>query len=226
MSDTAELGSTTSTDVKDTAKTQAQSLAATSKDEATNVVETAKEQVQAVTSDLRDQTRQLTDEARSQLNDHAFAQRDNAVGSLRSIGDELTGMAEKADVPGLGAQLTREVGGWAHKSADFLQEREPGQLVDELRGLARRRPGYFLLGAAFAGLVVGRVTRGAKTAHSASPEPGSAHQGIASSTPVEPAVGYAAVPVGEPAGAPDVWGPESPAYPSPALVDGQPGGIR
>ena len=112
MTDTDQYGSSPSTDVKDTAKEQAQSVAATTKDEAANVVDTAKEQAQAVASDLREQTRQLTDEARSQLTDHAFAQRDNAVESLRSIGDELTGMAEQAESPGIGAQLTREVGGY------------------------------------------------------------------------------------------------------------------
>jgi len=220
VTETREVESSSSTDVKDTAKEQVQSVAATSKDEAANVVETAKEQVQAVTSDLRDQTRQLTDEARSQLTDHAFAQRDNAVQSLRSLGDELTGMAEKADSPGMGAQLTREVGGYAHKSADFLQEREPGQLVEELRGLARRRPGAFLLGAAFAGLLVGRVTRGAKSAHSSD---GSTDSTASSS--VEVGAVYA-VPIAEPLAEPDVWGPESPVYPASVPVDGEPGVIR
>lgn len=225
MTDTDQLDSTQSTDVKDTAKEQAQSVAASTKDEAGNVVQAAKEQAHAVTSDLREQTRQLTDEARSQLTDHAFAQRDNAVGSLRSIGDELTGMAENADGPGLGAQLTREVGGWAHKSADFLQEREPGQLVEELRDLARRRPGSFLLGAAFAGLLVGRATRSAKSAHSSEPDGDSSNDRTASAELADPGIRYA-VPAADPGGEPDAWGPESPVYPNPTPVDAQPGGLR
>ena len=36
---------------------------------------------------------------------------------------------------------------------------EPGDLVEEVRSFARRRPGVFLLGAAVAGTVVGRLTR-------------------------------------------------------------------
>jgi len=138
VSDTDQFVTSESTDMQDTAKEQAQNVAASAKNEAGNVVETAKEQAQVVTSDVREQAKQLTDEARSQLTDHAFAQRDNAVQSLRSIGDELTGMSDQAIDPGIGAQLTREVGGMAHKSADFLQEREPGQLVEEVREFARR----------------------------------------------------------------------------------------
>ncbi len=216
MTDTREVESSTSTDVKDTAKEQAQSVAATTKDEAANVVETAKEQVQTVTADLRVQTRQLADEARSQLSDHAFAQRDSAVDSLRSIGDELTGLADKADGPGIGAQLTREVGGVAHKSADFLQEREPGQLVEELRDLARRRPGSFLLGAAFAGLLVGRLTRSAKSVHS-SDAPSGATSGASDGTAAAGQVGTgfpAASPVSPVVVEADAWGPVSPAYPA------------
>jgi len=214
VTDTDQLASTTSTDVKDTAKGQAE-----------NVATTAKEQAQAVASDLREQTRQLADEARNQLNDHAFAQRDNAVESLRSIGDELAEMSEKAEAPGIGAQLTREVGGIAHKSADFLQEREPGQLVEELRELARRRPGSFLLGAAFAGLLVGRLTRSAKSAHSSAPESRSTGDGTAQPTLVETSAAYA-VPVPAPPVQPDAWGPDSPVYPSSTPLDGQPGGVR
>jgi hypothetical protein len=219
VTDTDQRG-TPQTDVKDAAKEQAQNVAATTKDEAASVVETAKEQVQAVASDLRGQTRQLTDEARTQLTDHAFAQRDNAVENLRSIGDELTGMAEKADSPGMGAQLIREVGGVALKSADFLQEREPGQLVEELRGLARRRPGAFLIGAAVAGLVVGRVARGAKSAHSTDSTDSS------SSSPTGGADSGYVAPTAEPVVVADAWGPTSPTYPESIPSDVEPGVIR
>jgi len=227
VTDTDQYGSTTaSTDAKDTAKEQAQNVAATSKDEAANVVGTAKEQAQVVASDLREQTRQLADEARNQLNDHAFTQRDNAVGSLRSIGDELAQMSEQAENPGIGAQLTREVGGIAHKSADFLQEREPGQLVEELRGLARRRPGAFLLGAALAGLVVGRITRSAKSAHSSDQPSGSADAtSTATYSDLNAAYGLPTAPR-EAVIETDSWGPESPAYPGEASAEFQPGGIR
>ena len=38
-----------------------------------------------------------------------------------------------------------------HDVAGWLESRNPGEIVDELRGIARRRPGAFLLGAVAAG---------------------------------------------------------------------------
>jgi len=224
VSDTDQFVTSESTDMQDTAKEQAQNVAASAKNEAGNVVETAKEQAQVVTSDVREQAKQLTDEARSQLTDHAFAQRDNAVQSLRSIGDELTGMSDQAIDPGIGAQLTREVGGMAHKSADFLQEREPGQLVEEVREFARRRPGAFLIGAAAAGFLVGRVTRNAKSAHSSGSANGSSDGGRALVTPT--AVDIYASPAGRPAVEHDSWGPESSTYPAMPPIHSEPGVVR
>lgn len=221
MTDVETYGSPQSGDVKETAQEQAQHVAGTTKEEAAQVVATAKDQVQAVTSDIKHQTRQLTEEARQQLTDHAFSQRDSAVESLRSIGDELTGMAAKSDGSGIGTQLASEAGGVAHKTADFLQEREPGQLVEELRDLARRRPGAFLLGAAVAGLVAGRLTRSAKSAHSSDSTGGSSDSDSAA-TP--PAAGQPSdVTTDLPAVETDTWGPESPVYPATTGVDGLPG---
>ncbi len=156
--------STQSDGVKDAAQAQAQNVAGTARSEATDVAQTAKEQVQNVTSDVRDQTRQLADEARGQLTEHASSQRDRAVESLRAMGDDFSTMAEKAEGSGLGVQLAREGGELTHKAADFLEQRDPTQLLDEVRDLARRRPGAFLVGAAVAGVVVGRLARGARSA--------------------------------------------------------------
>jgi hypothetical protein len=151
---------------RDTAQEQAQRVAGTAKEETAQVLDTAKEQAQAVSYEVRDQARQLWGDARDQLTDHAGSQRDRAVESLRSVSQELSSMAERAESSGLGVQLAREGGELTDRAADFLQQREPGQLLDELRDLARRRPGAFLLGAAAAGLVVGRATRGVRNAHS------------------------------------------------------------
>lgn len=151
--------------VKETVQGQAQNVAGTVQDEAGALVGTAKEQAAAVVSDVRTQGMQLVDEARGQLTDHAGTQRDSAVDALRSMSDDLSSMAEHAQGSGLAVQLTREGGELARKAADFLADRDPSQLLDEIRGLARRRPGAFLLGAAAAGLIMGRATRGMISAH-------------------------------------------------------------
>jgi hypothetical protein len=153
-------------DVAGSAKEQAADVAGTAKEQAGEVAGTAKEQAQAVTSEVRQQTQRLASDAQSQLMEHATAQRDSAAHNLRSIGQELSGMADHAEGSGLGVQIVRQGGDLTTKAAEFLEQREPGQLLDEVRGLARRRPGAFLLGAAFAGLLVGRAARGMKSAHS------------------------------------------------------------
>jgi len=43
--------------------------------------------------------------------------------------------------------------------AGWLERREPGAVLDEIRGYARRKPGMFLLGAAALGVLAGRITR-------------------------------------------------------------------
>lgn len=150
---------------REAAQHEAARVKDTAADAARDVTGTAKEQGAQVVSDVRDQAQRLTRETRTQLADQAMSQRDRAVGSLRSMSDELRTMAEKADQPGSGSQLVHKSADYAQQLADYLAEREPGQLVDGLRGFARRRPGVFLLGAAAAGVVVGRLARGAVDAH-------------------------------------------------------------
>jgi hypothetical protein len=59
-----------------------------------------------------------------------------------------------------------QAGARAHGAADWLEQRQPGDLVDEARSFARQRPGTFLIGAAVVGVLAGRLTRGAVAAHS------------------------------------------------------------
>ena len=164
----ADDGSTTGglSDAKNTAQEQAAKVKDTATGEAQAVAQTVKEQTQAVTSDVRAQARDLVDQSRGQLNEQASSQRDRAVTTLRSLADELSGMADSATSSGLGQQLTREGGQLTHKAADFLEQREPSELLGEVRDLARSRPGAFLIGAALAGVVAGRLSRGAMSLRS------------------------------------------------------------
>jgi uncharacterized protein YjbJ (UPF0337 family) len=122
-----------------------------------DVLETAKEQASDVASDVQEQTRRLIGETRDQLGQQAVQQRDQAVQGLRSVGDELRTMAEHGS--GWGAQLARHGAGWSDRAAGFLDGRDLADVLDDVRSMARRRPGRFLLGAAVAGVVVGRLSR-------------------------------------------------------------------
>lgn len=141
-----------------TAREEAGHLKDTSGEAVRQVADTAKEKVSDVTSDVRLQARQLAGQTREQLVDQADRQKDKAAESLRSVGDELRGMAEQGE-SGWGSQLAGHGANLSHQAADFLQDHQPGELLDEVRAFARRKPGTFLIGAAMVGLVAGRMTR-------------------------------------------------------------------
>lgn len=99
-------------------------------------------------------------------------------------------MTQHSEQPGVATDLTRQGAGKSHDLASWLEDREPGHLVQELQSFARQRPGTFLLAAAGAGLLAGRLTRGVKDAGSDQPDtaadPASVTPARASTADVEP----------------------------------------
>ncbi len=81
---------------------------------------------------------------------------------LHSLSDELHSMAKGSTEQGVAADLAREAADRTRAIAAWLEDREPGQLVDEVKSFARERPGAFLGIAAAAGVLVGRLGRGLK----------------------------------------------------------------
>jgi hypothetical protein len=189
------------------------------------VAGTAMDQAQQVASDVKEQARKLSEDTKSQMQEQAASQRDKAVSTLRSFGDELSVMADSKgeESSGLATQLAREGSSYTYQVADFLDQREPGQLLDEVREYARRRPGTFLIGAAVAGVVVGRLTRGAVAAKK---EPGSSagasSNGHATSTVTDEQIARTAPPITRSAVEGELSGPATP--PASSGITGQPGG--
>jgi hypothetical protein len=144
--------------VAEAARDEAGQLKETSAEAARQVAGTVKDKASDVRSDLGQQTRRLAGQTRDELVEQASQQKERAAHSLRSVGDELRGMAEHGQ-SGWGAQLAQSGAEFTDQAADFLQTHEPGDLLEEVRGFARRRPGTFLLVAAAAGVVAGRLTR-------------------------------------------------------------------
>ena len=135
-------------------------------EESGQVAQTAKDSAQQVASEAKNQARNLTGELRTQVNEQAGTQRDRLVGLLREISDELREMAEGGNRDGVASELARQAGDRVRGLGDYLDGRQAGDLLDEVRDFARRRPGTFLLGAAAAGVLTGRLTRGVKEATS------------------------------------------------------------
>ena len=90
----------------------------------------------------------------------AGQQQQRLASDLRAISDELSSMARQSDQPGVAADLARQAAGTTRNVARWLDDRDPGQLLEDVKGFARQRPGVFLALAAGAGLLAGRLTRG------------------------------------------------------------------
>jgi hypothetical protein len=153
--------------VAGTAADEAKQTAGTAAAEAKNVAGVAKDEARNVMAEGKQQAASLLDEAKTQVDDQARTQRDRLVGTLRTFGDDIEKMANGEQTSGGMAQdLARQVADRAREISSRMDGREPTELLDEVRSFARRRPGTFLLGAIAAGVVAGRLTRGAKDAQS------------------------------------------------------------
>ncbi|MBQ1029406.1 hypothetical protein KBX26_05200 [Micromonospora sp. C97] len=117
-------------------------------------------------------------------------------------------MAERDGDSGLAGQVVRRAADAAQQAAGWLDERQPGEVLDEVRTYARRHPATFLAGAAVAGLLVGRLTRGLTAPTSANGQGGGASgapspaQGAPMDAGQQPYVGTARAQNVSPAGQP------------------------
>jgi hypothetical protein len=161
------------------ARDEATDVGRTAADAGRQVAGTAAEQAANVAQEVKTQARDLLGEARGQAQGQARAGQQKAADGIRSLSQELREMAEGGQQSGMASEVARQAADRADNLAEWLGRREPGDLVDEVRSFARRRPGAFLLGAAVAGVVVGRLTRGA--VDSARTESGPAPQHLAGS---------------------------------------------
>jgi hypothetical protein len=165
-------GSSSSSDrpaATEVAHDQARKVGQSAKQAGGQAAQTATDQARVVMSEARQQTRNLLGEARSQAREQAHIQQQKAIGGLRQLGDELSKMCKMTEASGqsgIASELARQASDRAHGIATWLEQHEPVGLVDEVRDFARRQPGTFLIGAALAGVVVGRLTRGVRAAGS------------------------------------------------------------
>jgi hypothetical protein len=156
----------------DVAKDQAGQVKDTATDAAHHVAGVAKEQTANVTDEAKNQARDLIDQGRQELIDQTSVQQERVASGLRSLEHELHSMAAASTDHGLGAQLAREAATRAGTAAHWMEGREPGDLLEEVRSFARQRPAAFLGIAAAAGILAGRLGRGLKDGPTeAAPDP-------------------------------------------------------
>ena len=149
-----------------TARDEAAGVARTAQQSGGQVASTAGEQASRVASEATAQARDLLKEGRGQLTEQAREGQRKAANGLRTLSDQLQQMAERSEGEGMAPEVVRQAADRTRTVASWLEDREPGDLLGEVRRFARRKPGMFLAGAALAGVVVGRLTRGMVDAQS------------------------------------------------------------
>jgi len=68
-------------------------------------------------------------------------------------------MADASDEQGMATDLVSQAAARVDSAASWLDEREPGAILEEAKSFARQRPGLFIALAAGAGVVAGRLTK-------------------------------------------------------------------
>jgi hypothetical protein len=124
-----------------------------------NVAGTAADQARQVTGEVSAQARNVASDVRQKVSDQARTQNDRLVDGIRRMADELDQMrAERRDSPA--ASVVSRIADGGRQVADYLADRGPDGVVNEVQDFARRRPGAFLATALVAGFVVGRLGKG------------------------------------------------------------------
>jgi hypothetical protein len=145
---------------KDAAKEEASQVAGQAKSAAQDVASTAKEEAAHVAAEAKASAQDLLEQARTGLSSQAGAQQQKAAEGIRNISSQLQSMADAPDQPGVASDLIREAAQRTSSMADWLENRDPDSLLTEVQSFARNRPGTFILLAAGAGVLAGRLTRG------------------------------------------------------------------
>lgn len=143
----------------DAAKHEAGELKDAATEQAGQVASTAKDEAASVAREARSQVKDLYSQTTSELREQAGQQQQRVAAGLRSIGDELGGMASGSQDQGLATDLVRQASDRVSGVAEWLDARDPGSLLAEVKSFARRKPGTFIAIAALSGVVAGRLAR-------------------------------------------------------------------
>jgi len=184
-----------SSSTRDVAKEEAKGVAQDAVQGGKQTAETAKQQAGEVAGEAKNQARALVDQTREQLASQGSEQQQRAASGLRTMADELTSMVNgQGGTGGVASDLARQASERVQTVADWIEQREPRDLLLEVQRFARQRPGTFLAAAGVLGFIGGRMTRGAVDEHRDSSASGediySASQSAGYSTGYESATTY------------------------------------
>lgn len=164
------------------AKEAAQDALSSASEHGSQVAGTAKAEAADVVAEAKDKATDLLADVKTQADEQSKAQLKNLATKIGELADELDGLVRGSDAGGTVTDAAQQLAEKTRQLGSHLESRQPLDLLEDVRGFARRRPVAFLGGAAVAGVLAGRLTRGAKasqgssasTSSQASPTPGAA----------------------------------------------------
>jgi hypothetical protein len=171
----------------DVVKDKAADLGQSGVDVGKHAAGVAQEQAAQVAAEATRQGRDLLRQAQGQLGEQAARGQQRLATELLSLGDELSSMADGSQQHGAAADLVRQAAPRAWRAGQWLDDRSPTQVFDDVQAFARRRPGVFLAAAVGAGLAAGRLTRGLTASKGPDDDPGASAALPARPSPVVPA---------------------------------------
>ncbi|WP_461190452.1 hypothetical protein [Arthrobacter sp. Z4-13] len=145
---------------KQAAKEEASNVAGQAASAAQGVAQTAKEEAAHVASEAKSSAQDLLSQAKSGFSSQAGAQQQKAADGIRTISSQLQSMADAPEQQGIASDLIRQAADRTSSVASWLENKDAGSLVNEVQTFARNKPGTFLLLAAGAGILAGRLARG------------------------------------------------------------------
>ena len=127
--------------------------------------------------------RDLLQQAQGQMEEQAARGQRRVAQRLLSLSGELRSMADDSGQGGVAADMVQQAAARVGDAGQWLDAREPGQVVHEVQSFARRRPGSLPAAGGRSGPGGCRLTRGLKDATAANstakaaPEPVRGHGG-------------------------------------------------
>ena len=149
--------------VKEKAATAARTGAQAASEGARDVAQTAKEEARNVAGEVTTQARRVASDVGEQLRGQARQQHGTMVQKLRQASDDMRQMADGRD-SSPATSLVSNLAERTNRFAEHLETRGPEGVLTDVQEFARRRPGTFLLAAAAAGFVAGRLGKSVFTA--------------------------------------------------------------
>jgi hypothetical protein len=152
-------------EVKDAALEKAGEVKDVALERGTEVAGVAKDELARLAGEARTQFQGLWHQASGQLREQAGAGQQQLADLLHSLSSELGEMASKSGQDGPLTALAKQASYRGGELSHWLANAEASDVVTEIKRFARRRPFAFLAGAAVAGVVVGRLSRGLMAAN-------------------------------------------------------------